>query len=298
MTNLAKTVSGGIAVGDLNRAVVAYGQATLRAWRHALADLEEKQRGYVAPTERDDLALLVDHMRQAINAFDRAMTDGVPVSDRDPGQLDWFNITAEIARDEAAGWAVWQRVKDAAVDDLAAGRTAADCVEGPGSTPIERAQFLAQRAALADGMKPANGLEWTIVDAMAQAMVMHRRWLKQHVAMFETPARAIARDAERRGDWQPERLAEAEATDRAAMMADRFLRSFLRLHKAFRDNRRIFANVTVMDGGQVNVAQEQVVAAAPKPKRPRRTSRPAAAAQTIVVVDAEYRDADADSADE
>ena len=53
--------------------------------------------------------------------------------------------------------------------------------------------------------------------------------------------------------WLPPRVGEAEATEQAATMADRYQRAFLRLMKAFRDNRRLFGSLVVA-GGQVNIA--------------------------------------------
>jgi hypothetical protein len=41
-------------------------------------------------------------------------------------------------------------------------------------------------------------------------------------------------------------------------MQDRFQRQFLRLMKCYRDGRRLIASMTV-HGGQVNVAEQQVV---------------------------------------
>jgi hypothetical protein len=42
-------------------------------------------------------------------------------------------------------------------------------------------------------------------------------------------------------------------------MQDRFQRQFLRLMKCYRDGRRFIASMTVL-GGQVNVAEQQIVA--------------------------------------
>ena len=66
--------------------------------------------------------------------------------------------------------------------------------------------------------------------------------------------------------WLPPRVAEAEATEQAAAMADRYQRAFLRLMKAFRDNRRLFGALIVA-GGQVNVSSgpQQVNVGAPAP---------------------------------
>jgi hypothetical protein len=41
-------------------------------------------------------------------------------------------------------------------------------------------------------------------------------------------------------------------------MADRFQRQFLRLMKAFRDQRRLLGTVVVAAGGQLNVGEQQV----------------------------------------
>lgn len=51
----------------------------------------------------------------------------------------------------------------------------------------------------------------------------------------------------------PSRLTQAEAIQKAATMADRFERAFLRLVREFRNHRRMFSSLIVA-GGQVNVA--------------------------------------------
>ena len=42
-------------------------------------------------------------------------------------------------------------------------------------------------------------------------------------------------------------------------MADRFKRQFLRLMRCYRDGRKLSASMTVL-GGQVNVAEQQIIA--------------------------------------
>ena len=68
----------------------------------------------------------------------------------------------------------------------------------------------------------------------------------------------VERDIRQREEWQPPRLGDAEAVDRAALMADRFQRQFLRLMRAYRDQRRLLGAVVVAAGGQLNVAEQQV----------------------------------------
>ncbi len=57
-------------------------------------------------------------------------------------------------------------------------------------------------------------------------------------------------------------------------MADRYQRAFLRLMKAFRDNRRLFGALVVA-GGQVNIAEQQVNVRQAAPQQPAR-ARPVA----------------------
>lgn len=59
----------------------------------------------------------------------------------------------------------------------------------------------------------------------------------------------------------PPRVSDVEAIDQAVMIADRFQRSFLRLLRTFRDMRRVIGAV-VITGGQLNVAERQLVTAA------------------------------------
>lgn len=93
---------------------------------------------------------------------------------------------------------------------------------------------------------------------MAQAWTLYLRWQDQQTDMNSTEAIRASRDSRRRDSWEPPRLGEAEAVDRAVQMADRFQRQFFRLMKCYRDGRRLIASMTVL-GGQVNVAEQQVV---------------------------------------
>ncbi len=89
-----------------------------------------------------------------------------------------------------------------------------------------------------------------------------------------TPARRET--YERDGGVAAARVAETEALDQAVLMADRYQRAFLRLMKAFRDNRRLFGALVVA-GGQVNIAEQQVNLTQEAPPRSSRVrSRPVA----------------------
>jgi hypothetical protein len=244
--------------GDLQRTLARSMDWAVREWRALLAELEKKHAGYVPPGERDDLAQLREFTRSAIDSFER-MGEGDParLDHLAPAEYSWHDITHEMTRDEAAGWALWATVKQTARDELASGAMAARSIEGYHAHPYERAAFLAVREALADGLQPRNGMERLLIDGMAQAWTLHLRWLDKHTNMDSMDAIRHERDMRQRDSWEPPRLTEAEAVHRAVQMADRFQRQFLRLMKCYRDGRRLGVSMTVL-GGQVNVAEQQI----------------------------------------
>src|SRR5215207_10681988 len=246
--------------GELRRSLTGYMEWALRAWRETLAEIEKKHAGYVPPGERDDLAALRENTQFAITAFERiGQGDPVWLEHQTPAEYSWNDITHEIRRDEAAGWALWARVRQTARDELASGAMAGQAIEGFYPRPYDRTAFLAVREALADGLQPRNKMEWLLIDGMAQAWTLYLRWQDQQTDMNSTEAIRAGRDSRQRDGWEPPRLGEAEAVDRAVQMADRFERQFLRLMKCYRDGRRFIASMTVL-GGQVNVSEQQIVA--------------------------------------
>ncbi len=179
-----------------------------------------------------------------------------------PEQIGWLDLTRAVEHDETQGVALWRRVRHDASEQIATGAHGAQTVAGAG--PYERALYFATRDALADGLQPRNGLDWLLVDQMTQALTMQQRWASEHSAMLNNEARQIERQIEQLGGWQAPRLAQAQAVERAAIMADRFQRAFLRLLKTYRDQRRLIGAVIVADGGQLNVAEQQIVTGSPQ----------------------------------
>ena len=185
-------------------------------------------------------------------------TEGPPKQDHlTPADFSWHDMSAAWAHDEAAGRALWERIKQTARDELREGKAGAYAIEGYDERPMPRAEYLAVWLALADGLRPANGAERLLIDGMAQALMMQRHWLQadgaDRIARHDPAGSAVPSDG-----YEPPRLSEAEAVDRAVAMQDRFQRQFLRLMKCYRDGRRLIASMTVL-GGQVNVAEQQVV---------------------------------------
>ena len=247
--------------GEMQRVLAGYVAWAGREWRRTLRDIEKQQAGYVPPGEkRDDLAALREHTAFAIRAFERfGQGDPARLDHLTPADVTWFDITDAMARDEAAGRALWRTVAHTARDELAAGALSGQAIEGYHPRPMDRAQYLALRQAVADGLQPRNGMEWLLVDGIAEAWAMHLRWLSEHNKLNSLESIRVERDVRQREGWEPPRLRDVEAIDRAALMADRFQRQFLRLMKSYRDGRRLIASMTVL-GGQVNVAEQQIVA--------------------------------------
>ena len=252
--------------GDLQAALARYVGSTAREWRLLLAEAEKKHAAaaWKPEGERDAAAGLLEFTRSMLGSFERLGTDGPPKHDHlTPADFTWHDVGAEWRRDEAAGRALMDRIKGAARDELATGRAGAAAIEGYHPRPMERAEYMAVAAELADGLKPANGTERLLVDGMAQALVLHRRWLHKAALTDSMEVYHLEKDARSRGEWQPPRIGETAYVDRALATADRFMKAFLRLLKAYRDQRRVLGTLVVA-GGQVNIAGDggqQVVAA-------------------------------------
>ena len=195
-------------------------------------------------------------------------------------QVGWWELANLIEQDAERGQALWQRLKDEARGELASGIRASRSLKRPvTSRPYERAQFVAVVEGLRQALGPRDPLEELLLQQMASAYDLHLRWQTVAVQRLETEAWQGERDKRRALEnmsprereryqenhgWLPPRLAETDALEQAAMMADRYQRSFLRLMKAFRDNRRLFGSLIVA-GGQVNIADgpQQVNVAVP-----------------------------------
>ena len=76
--------------------------------------------------------------------------------------------------------------------------------------------------------RPRNGLEWQLIDTMAQAQTLMQLWQVNLVALTLLAARAVKPDPERPGHPLGRRLSEAERTEEAASMVERRHRQFLK----------------------------------------------------------------------
>ncbi|MBY0460605.1 MAG: hypothetical protein K2V38_25085, partial [Gemmataceae bacterium] len=135
---------------------------------------------------------------------------------------------------------------------------AAEAVETFNENAWHRARFLALREELSAEWGPRNGIERQLLDTMAQAQAGYLIWLHRLTAYTSLESCTHDRRVQDEGRWQPPRQSDADATEQAAAMMDRFNRIFLRTLRALCDLRRHSTPVIVQKGGQMNVAHQQV----------------------------------------
>ena len=168
-------------------------------------------------------------------------------------QVSWHGLSHLARRDPEKAAQRWGEVKGQALLELRSGHRAAKAMEGYGANAWARAQFLAVRRELTEGWQPRNGVEWQLIDMLAQAQTAQLYWLET------LTFRASCSSGRKRDDgrWEAETVEDAEAVEQAAAMVERFNGIFLRTLKALRDLRRT-PGVVVQNAGQVNVGQQQL----------------------------------------
>ncbi len=262
--------------------------------RAALEELAAFRSDLVETVSRH-VEWLLDHDREADQSITTAEAvararrphpSGLP--EKEPEQVSWHDLANLMEHRPVHARAAWEHVKEAAREELRTGVRGARSVERHFSAPYERAQYLVILEALREALGPRDGVEDLLVQQMAGAYEQSLRWQARAVERVEHEswdgerARRRAREnmtpAQRERDdanygWIPPRLSDAAAIDQAAMLADRYQRGFLRLLRTFRELRRVLGPL-VMTGGQLNVAEKQIVSAAPAPVTPCRPRGP------------------------
>lgn len=179
------------------------------------------------------------------------------IEKQSPDQVSWLTISAMAERDPALAREGWLRLLDAARDELASGHRAARAMEGYDHSPWARARFLVLRESLAREWEPGNGIEWMLIDMLAQAFTAYEEALK--LTMMYTTMEASLNDhqIQKNNKYETPSLTSAETLARAEQTLDRCQRAILRVQRALRDQRR-YGPVIVQHAGQVNVGQQQV----------------------------------------
>jgi hypothetical protein len=184
----------------------------------------------------------------------------------EPDQVSWHELGNLIEHEPARAVTVYEEIKAAARAELQTGTRVARTLEGVGSIPYARAQFLAILDALRISYEPQNPAEVLLVQEMAACLEQHLRWQKCVTERTDQEAFMAVRERyELEHGYMPPRVSDIEAVDQAVLNADRYLRMFLRLGRTLRDMRRVLGTV-IVQGGQLNLAERQTVIQSGEPQ--------------------------------
>jgi hypothetical protein len=176
-----------------------------------------------------------------------------------PEKVDWGHIAAVAEVSMEDGLQLWSRVREAADDELETGRRAAK-ITGSNTEAYALAQFLAIRDAFADQWQPQGGIESAMIDMMAVSFSLQMHWSTIAYERTERRHNEQRKEVQRfeSQGWKSPYQSEADAVDQAHRLADGYNRQFLRVLRQLRDLRRYAPVVIQNNGGQVNVAGQQV----------------------------------------
>jgi len=229
-------------IGVVARRLAAAYEANIR-WR--MTELKESAE------EADRRARALDAPERLSRVIDAAMESPAD-------QVSWSMISTMIESNPEAGWAVWERVKDEASEELESGHRAAEALCWDDS-PWRRAQFLAIRQTFINEWQPRGGIELTLIDQMAQAHSLYLHWIERAHIQASLEAQSMDKAIHERGRWKPRQISSADTLDQSAQMAERWQKLFVRALRSLRDLRRHAPPVVLAGpGSQVNVGQNQV----------------------------------------
>jgi len=182
-------------------------------------------------------------------------------------QISWYSLTPLFEANPDAGWAIWERVKAEAYQELVSGHCAASALDWDDS-PWRRAQFLAIRQTFITEWQPRGGIELTLIDQMAQAHSLYLYWIERAHMQASLEASSFDRQISQTGRWKPRQISAADSLDQSAQMADRWQKLFVRALRALRDLRRHAPPVVLAGpGSQVNVGRHQINTTGSEPPR-------------------------------
>lgn len=177
----------------------------------------------------------------------------------EPEEIEWGHILAVGEINQEDSYKLWSRVRENAADELESGRRTAKVV-GVEKEPFEMAQFLAIRDAFADEWQPRGGIESAMIDMMTVAFSLQIYWATiahQRAVKIHNEQRKELNRYENKG-WKSPYQYEAEAVEQAHRLADSYNRQFLRVLRQLRDLRRYSPVIIQNNGGQVNIAEQQM----------------------------------------
>ncbi len=181
------------------------------------------------------------------------------VKSLEPEKVDWQHIAAIGEHSMIDALSLWTRLREAADDELECGRRAAK-VAGNNISAYSLAQFLAIREAFTDQWQPQGGIESAMIDMLTVSYSLQMYWstiAHQRADRTHDEQRKELKRFETQG-WKSPYQSEADSIDQAYRLADGYNRQFLRVLRQLRDLRRYAPPVIINQGGQVNVANQQV----------------------------------------
>lgn len=195
---------------------------------------------------------------EAMIEADRTEQGRVQARSRPPRDVSWYDISLLADGDMDEALEVWGRVRLLAIDELQSGIHSAEMVGA--NSPIERARFLAIRDSFLDSWPNINGIEAAMIEMLAQTFSLYLYWTaiahERATNRFNAQRKDVGRFES--SGWKSPYQSEVEAIDQAHRLADGYNRQFLRVLRQLRDLRRYAPPVIVNNGGQVNVANQQV----------------------------------------
>jgi hypothetical protein len=173
----------------------------------------------------------------------------------EPKHISWHDLETLAREGDELPYQAWQEIKAVALDHHRQGVPMIEASESLyGQRPYERAQMIALRHELRRDWQPQSGIEAAIIDQMALAHWQYFQWINRLTVLENMHDRHLRRE---QGEATLPRVNQAQASDTAAAMADRFNRVFLRCVRSLRDLRRYPVTVNA-PGAQVNIGEKQV----------------------------------------
>ena len=168
--------------------------------------------------------------QEAIEKVNEPPVDVTAVRKFRPDQVTWMDFVELTKGKPERGGKLWEQLQQIASRELKSGHRAAKVVEGATSMAFERAKFISLRDDLAAQWKPRNGIEWTLIDTIAQAFAQYEMWMTR--LMLYSTLEFDEAAVKAKNTFRPPRVSDSDAINQAAAMADRFNRIFLRSIRA------------------------------------------------------------------
>jgi hypothetical protein len=177
---------------------------------------------------------------------------------RPPDEVTWRDLEKFFERDPERAMARWQAIKASARAEWETGYRSASAMRLD-TTPMERARFLAVRAALLEDREPTTGIERALLELMSQSLTAYLFWLERFTVQSMQEGHEEDEKIKAAGYWQPPRISTSESLELSAKLVEQFSKIFSRAVRTLLHVRRSTPAVVVQNATQVNVAGQQQV---------------------------------------